>query len=189
MSGRRLTLEQERHIVARARRISRLSPADCEELYRELFGIAALDQLRAAAAETERDVLALGGMPPYLHHQETSSWELGMLLWAGVVRCLKQSACEHATPRGGHPVTAILVARVIACDRCLPRFKGAIVAAHRRNATGADRLCDLCLEEPANNSYRPFIAHYGAAKVAGDYCDACWALGQEDATAAEDRAA
>jgi hypothetical protein len=182
--GRRLTLAEERAIVAKAREFPRLSPADCEELYRELFGIAALEQLKAAAAETERNVLALGGRPPYIHHQETTSWELGMLLWAGVIRCLKQSACEHATPRGGHPVTAILVARVIACDRCLPRYKGAIVAAHRRNLTGEDRLCDLCLEEPANSSYRPFIAHYGAARVVGDYCDECHALGEEEARAA-----
>ena len=184
MSRRRQTLEWERAIVAKARRIPRLAPAECEALYEELFGVAALDQHRAASAETLQSVRALRGTPPYIHERETTAWPLGMLLYAGVARCLVQSRCEHADPRGGHPVTAVLVARVIACDRCLPRYRGAVAAALGRNASGADRLCDLCLEEPPDNHFRPFVAHYGPAKVVGDVCDECWSLGQEDARAA-----
>ena len=47
MSGRRLTLAQERAIVAKARQIPRISPAEAERLFEDLFGVAVDPSTRA----------------------------------------------------------------------------------------------------------------------------------------------
>lgn len=189
MSSRRLTLAEERelnaNVIEAVAALEAMPRAEYERWLRERYGVAKLDQMQAASAETIRDVLAIGAANPhvYPYYHSTNSRAFGALLYAGVVRCSAQSRCEHVAD-GGRPLTCALAARVIACERCLPRFRGAIIASLRRNVTGQDRLCDLCLREPANDKFRPIIAHYGPVQVGGDVCDECWSLAQEDARAA-----
>jgi hypothetical protein len=185
MSGRRLTLSEERELIAAMRRLPRPSPGEFERGLRDTYGIAMVDQWRAAAAETRRRVLDLAAALPdrFPHRADATSWEFATLLHAAFLRCAAQSRCEHVA-MGGRPVVASLAARVVACERCLPRFRGAIAASAQRIRSGADRLCDLCLEEPANGNYRPIVVPYGPVQLMGDVCDECFAVAETERRAA-----
>jgi hypothetical protein len=171
--GTRLTLADEREMLDEVRRWKLVPNREYERLLGEQFGTAYLDQLRAAAAETDGRRHALAGGPFRLrHHAAARPVELAPMLMAGVLRCLAASHCEHA-PRADRPLVAVLAARVVACDACLDRFRGPIAAADERNASGVDRLCDFCLSEPEDNFFYPTAIPFGPTMVFGDMCREC----------------
>jgi hypothetical protein len=178
--SRRLTLAREREMLAEIRETLRLVPRDeYERWLRDRIGVAGLDQLQAAAQDTQRrvarDSVALG-----LRDAHWRPDTFGPEVLAGLRRCLAASPCEHAFA-GGRPLIAILAARVITCEDCAGRFRGPLVAARRGIAVGDDRLCDFCLTEPADNYFRPVEVAAGPARLVGEMCSECFERAAEGA--------
>ena len=142
--------------------------------FRERIGVARLDQMWAAAAETA-DVVERAletGQFERLLLRPSIPRPVALVLLAGVLRCLAASHCEHTW--GDRPLVAVLAARVIACDPCLPRYRGALVAQSQRVRAGADQVCDFCLEEqPPGETFRPVLTNYGPVRMFGDMCESC----------------
>lgn len=175
----RPTLAQERTMLAEIRELADrdgalallahlggLSPHD--EL--EPGQVAQVDQVMAATDETEK-LLHKNGDACGWHHRSRVPVDAGLpLLAAGTLRCLVHSRCEHACA-GSVPLYVFLYARVIACQRCLPRYRGALVAAARNGA--GDRTCDFCLTDNESNQFTGLGITFGPSQVYGDACSTC----------------
>jgi hypothetical protein len=168
---RRLTLDEEREMLAEVRNWRHVSEEEYRQFLEERIGTARSDQIQAASAEAEKRIAAFAEEAAF-PLVEVESFELASMLVAGVLRCLAASSCEHAV-RGDRPLVVVLAARVIACDPCLLRFRGAIAASDQRVVAGHDRLCDLCLEEPEDGFFFPTAVAFGPAKVCADVCGSC----------------
>jgi hypothetical protein len=166
-----LSLDRERRMLAAFHAIdwSTIDPDALRRLLREYAGLALADQIDAAGIETGKLIRELGVRIGW-KTAESRSLVTVVACIAGVARCLDGHRCQHAA-RGDRPLTAMLAARVIACDSCLLRFAGAIAASDRRAMNGDDRLCDFCLTEAVR--FRPTVVHLGPCRVVGDMCTRC----------------
>jgi hypothetical protein len=171
-----LRREEERRLIAAWReRLAGVSPAELRrdlERLRATLPVSTRDQLDAAKAETHRLFLRLQG-PTLPYGPAWGDSPAGAaLVAAALARC--RSRCEHVElTHAPRPLVACLAPRVIACRACLPRYRGALVAAARRIVAGADRDCDWCAQEPADGIYRPMAVEAGHAILIGDACRAC----------------
>ena len=174
--SRRPTLNQERRFLTRLRQTAQEAPQSAiDRILIERLGVAAADQVKAASVEAERvlapEVQARFDLP---HKGLVESLDMKAAVLAALIRCFAGAHCEHALT-GGRPLLAFPGARVITCRHCLLRFCRQLAAADDRNArrAGEGRLCDFCLEEPADFWFRTSSVHYGPALVIGDMCLAC----------------
>lgn len=179
--SRRPTLAEERSMLAELRERSTLVAWDeLHDVIAAREGVAYVDQLKAASAEATRQLKAVAGKEPFTACRESGgSVEFAAMLVAAVFRCMAGSYCEHAIA-GDRPLLAFPAARVIACHRCILRYRGALAAQDQRVRENSDRLCDFCLEE--RDWFHPYGIAYGPAQVFGDMCGDCHA-GQAEAAA------
>jgi len=166
-----LSLDRERRMLADLHAIdwSAIDPDALRRMLREYAGPALADQVEAADIETGKLIRELGVRMGW-KMSESRSLVTVVACIAGVTRCLAGHRCQHAA-RADRPLTAVLAARVIACDLCLRRFDGAIAASDRRAMNGEDWVCDFCLAEA--DRFRPTVVHLGPCRVFGDMCSRC----------------
>jgi hypothetical protein len=138
--NRPLTITEERQMLAELREhVRTVDQAEYDSAVSDQLGVAALDQLRAATADARNRIPLLKEFLG-LKFEHTTSTESGLavMLLAGTLRCFAGGHCEHAVA-GGHPVYALLAARVVGCRGCLLQFRDRIAAADRRST---DRVGD-----------------------------------------------
>jgi hypothetical protein len=178
-----LTLVAKRKMLADILNTTRTLPGvDSERLLHEQHGGDWYDQHRATVAEARVVTDRATEVPntKYANKRGIYTREGKAMVLAAVMRCLAHSRCEHATG-GGRPLIAALAARVITCDACFPRFRGAIAAHDHLGAAGTNSMCDFCLEE--RTSFHPSLVHFGPVRVIGDMCDECYAAAGDQAVA------
>jgi hypothetical protein len=179
---RRLTLADERALTAQFRAAVEEHGADAIVHHlRDQAGLTGIepanvarrDQVLAAAAEGLSLLRRRGPSIGLTNHNCVPvAAGLGLVL-ASLSRCAAASSCEHVGGAAPVPLWALLSPRVVACERCLPRYRGAIVAAARRDVAG-DPVCDFCLEEPQESWFVPIALACGPAQLVGHACSSCF---------------
>jgi len=93
---------------------------------------------------------------------------LKAMLIAGVFRCEAGTRCQHAKQAANLtlPLIAVLGARVLTCQACMPLF--AATAADPRH----DNECDLCLTR-GHTMFTGFVDTVVSIAVHGNACDTC----------------
>lgn len=142
----------------------------------ERYGVAPVDQLKAASAEAhQRAIIRSERDMQRLPHQTTvREPRFQIMLYAGVLRCLANHACEHAVA-GLRPLGGMLAARVLTCDECYMRGLFGDVLARHDAAIDDDRVCDVCLVG-SQETFHAFRVAWGPAVLMGDMCPSCAAV-------------
>jgi hypothetical protein len=184
-----LDLERDRAMLEEARRLfASLQGADLGELledWRGRMGPAAADQFEAAEREVTAELRRAGELTENgVVVQNRGLGEWSTRLFAALTRCYSTgNFCEHAL-HGDRPLTGLVAARVISCRACLIRFVRPVAEADARALAG-EAYCDFCLEDVADNYFKPTVAQYGPVILYGDACVPCHELALAEASSQE----
>jgi hypothetical protein len=93
------------------------------------------------------------------------------LIMAGMKRCDAGHACPHVGT-GDRPLVYYFAARVVSCKDCMPRFRGPLMAQHRRVQEKTDTECDFCLTT-GHEKFTTVMRQCGPALIHADICTDC----------------